>query len=389
MAKLYLGDTPQEKKKNIARAIGFVLALVIAVTAFTSAVMSISKKEPGFYRLEATRDEKDPYYFQDVAVTAYFDGSTNEIKQAIRTADTIYAESLMWAYKLLDAKTEYEGFVNLASINASVSGWQEGFSTEPPYSSLAVPVLRSPEFTLAPELYDAVMDAYQKTLKRSGYSLFAGALYDAWKSILILQDPEDVDPVNSAFQAERIEKLAADPAADPVRIEVVSASKHVLRFTVTKEYIDLLKHYECDINIIDLNMLKESYMLQIVKDRLVSAGFEDLVFEGPHGLAGFCGRAVGSESCFSRVPLSEDDLYYYSIKDKSGKMLDRSMYIDIYTGDIPMIAKSTRITMEKFDLVEPVWLDLQLAAAKSAQELKALADELGKLPGVDVEYELY
>ena len=374
--KLYFGDDPKEKKKNIARAIGFVLALVIVVVSIVGVVKGIGDKEPGYYTLEAARDAEVPKYSLGVTYTQYFEGSTNQIKQLMRAAEKVYSDALMWSYKMFDAKDEYEGFVNLASVNNSVKSW-----------TLGAGVYRSPEFQFAPQVYNAIFDAYEKTCQKAGYNLFAGALYDAWKEILVLDEPQDYDPLNDSYQKERIEKLAqASSALDNFKVEVVSASEYKLRFTVSESYVKLLEELECGINIVDFGMLHDSYMLQEVYARMEAAGFVDCAIEAGSSLLALNGRNIASQSLFSRKSTGDSDIYHYTLTDAAGKEHLRSLYFNVYTGQQNDLAEKTEVDMiGTFDLVEPVWINLQLSNAESAAELKALADKFNALDGVQVE----
>ena len=389
--KLSLGDDPKEKKKNIARAIILVLAVVVAVVAFTKAVLSVSYKEPGYYKLDAAVEEGVPAYGADVEFIAYFEGTANEVKLQIRTADKLYSDSLLWAYKMFNAKELFPGYTNLASVNSSVKDWDVVMMSSAPYSSVVQPAYQSPEFQFAPQVYNAILDAYEKTCRQCGYNLFAGALYDAWKEILILDDAAAFDPINDSYQAERIEKLAAASSSlSNFRVEIASASQYKLRFTVSESYVRLLEELECDINIIDLNLLHDSYMMQEVFSRMQAEGYEDCVIQGSNGLIAANGRNIGSESSFSRVPVEDSDIYYYTVKDASGKEHYRSLFFNVYTGEQFDIAEYTKVDMiGKFELLDTVWLNLQLSNAKDADELKAIADKINAMEGVSAEYKLY
>ena len=385
--KLNFGDDPKEKKKNIARAIIFVLALVIAVFAITNGVLAIGDKDPGYYTLEAARDVNIPKYSLGVTYTEYFEGSTNEIKQLLRTAEKVYSDALLWSYKMFDAKEEFEGFVNLASVNNSVKSWTLGVEADGPAGDLAASVYRSPEFQFAPQVYNAIMDAYEKTCEKAGYNLFAGALYDVWKEILVLDDAEKYDPQNDSYQKERIEKLAqASSELDNFKVVVVSASECRLRFEVKESYVKLLESLECPINIMDLNLLHDTYMMQEVYARMEAAGFNDCVIQTSSGILALNGRNVGSQSSFYRAAVEGGDVYHYVLKDADGREHLRSLYFNVYTGQQHDLAEFTKVDMVgQFDLMKPVWLNLQLMNAQTEAELQALITKVNALDGVQTE----
>ena len=389
MAKIYLGDTPEEKRKNTVRAIIFVLAVIVAAVFFSRAVLSIGYREPGYYTLEAAYDEDAPFYASDIAAFEYFDGDSSQIRLANKTANGVYSDALAWAFKLFDPQTEYKGLVNIASINNSVTSWPvKSITIEGTARSYYV----SGEITLSPQLYDALTDAYGKTLQVKGYNMFAGALLAEWKSILILEDAENFDPLKNPAEAERIRTLAeASSDLSAFIIEPVAGSAYCIEVKVAKDYMDLLARMECGSRVIDLGLLKESYMLDHVFGRMAEEELDRIAVQTSFGLSAAMDAENWTASFFSREKQSEDDvnLYYYTVRDGAGKVHSRSLFFDEFTGEFNETALYTNVRVEGLDFVEPVWINLQLASAKSAEELKAMAAELGKASGVEIEYKLY
>ena len=389
MAKLYLGDTPEEKKKNTVRAIIFVLAVIIAVVFFTRAVLSIGYREPGYYTLEAEHDEDAPFYASDIAAAEYFEGSSSQIRLANKTSNGVYSNALSWAYKLFDPSVEYKGLVNIASINNSITSWPvKSITAEGTSRNYYV----SGEITLSPQLYDALTDAYGKTLQKKGYNMFAGALLAEWKSILILEDAESFDPLINAAEAERLRALAeASADLSAFSIEPVPGTANCIEVKVAKDYMDLLSRMECGNAVMDTGLLKESYMMDYVFGRMKEEGSDRLVVQTSFGLSAAMDAENWTASYFGREKQSDEDpnLYYYTVKDGSGKVHSRSLFFDEFTGEFYETALYTNVRKEGLDFVEPVWINLQLASAKSEEELKAMAAELGKAAGAEIEYKLY
>ena len=245
----------QLNEKNVPlRTAGFLLALAIAVTAFTAAISSIGKKDPGLYAVDASPDENLPLYATDVTLTYYFTGESDEIRVAMNTIRPIYSAALRQAYLLLDAHQTYEGTTNLASLNAAPG--------EP--------------VTVGKELLGILNDAYARTCEQRGYNMFAGALYAEWESILILEDPETFDPVRNEEERTRLARLAAmTNDLGNFGYTVVDAEAGTVRIDVSPEYRALLRELEIDAPVLDLNVLRDAYELRMIGDALAAEGWRN------------------------------------------------------------------------------------------------------------------
>lgn len=239
-------------KHLVLRIVLFCIVFVIAVTAFSKAVVGIGYKEPGYYDIETNTVEDALLYNKGITFTHYFDGKSDDIKKELLAAKDAYSEVLSRAYKLLDPENTYDGFVNIAYLNAH----------------------RGENVEISDELFAILTDAYDKTREKSGYNMFAGAVHSAWNSILVLDEPEDFDPENNPDEAARISGIAEMTAElDNFSFTVVDADRHIVRFDVSAEYLAYLAQCEAEPVILDLNVLHDAYMVSMVRDTMEEKGF--------------------------------------------------------------------------------------------------------------------
>ena len=245
------------------RILGFVLALVLAVGAFTFGVTRIGHKDEGMYDLTAAADAELPLYQSGVHAKFLFRGESAQIKLALGQADKIYTEALKRNVKLLDARQEYDGMVNLATLNARLNQ----------------------DVAVSPALYTVLTDAWEKTRAGEGYSLFAGPLFAEWESILILTEPEDFDPLRNEDEARRLELLAQwTGQTEKIRLVEVDAEQHILRVEVTEDYLRFLEEMELEPVVLDLNLLREAYLLELTGRELEEQGLNEGYLSTDSGL---------------------------------------------------------------------------------------------------------
>jgi hypothetical protein len=228
------------------RAILTSVAFVIAVVAFSVGIVRIGHKDPGYHLIEAKVDKDTILLNKEVGFKYWFDGSSNDIKRGINDLTATYSPVISAIYKELDHQNTYEGVVNIATLNRN----QRQF------------------LTVAPELYSVLKDAYSLTMEGRGYNMFAGALYSEWKSILILDEPDDFDPANNSDMAARIVAIA-EMVSDlsNFSLEFDEAGRAV-RFSVSERYENFCREYEIEASALDLNLLKDAYMLETVASGL-------------------------------------------------------------------------------------------------------------------------
>lgn len=264
------------------RIIGFVLALTVAVGAFSYGVMGIGRKEKGYQNIEAEPDEEAVMYAKGITFQYYFDGSSDEIKLAIKELGAAYSPALLRLYKLLDSETEYEGFANIATLNAHIGE----------------------DVAISDELYRVLLDAKEKTLEQKGFNMFAGAFYRAWQDIRYISDPENYDPLNNDTERERLERLQkASSDLSNFDLVTVDEEKHIVRLEVSESYLALLQELEQEGPVLDLNLLHDAYELQLLGEILVKAGYQDGYITTSGGISVILpGNPDGDLCLYGRIP---------------------------------------------------------------------------------------
>ena len=361
----------QLNEKNITlRLIAFAAAFLVAVVAFTHGLTNLGSKGAGLQTVDALPDEETPLYAANVTLTYAFTGSASENREQMNLLKRAYSSILKRSYILLDAEQSYENYVNLATLNAA--------------SGQAVDV--------GEELFGILTDACVKTGEGRGYNMFAGALYAEWNSILILDEPEDFDPLNNAEERTRIARLAEmTNDLSHFRLEVVDASRHTVRLDVSGDYRALLNEYELDAPVVDLNLLHDAYELQLIADALAAQGYENGYLTSSSGLTlalpgyasgeyclyGLDGEeitpaataAVEAGSAFSQFRSFAHyagEYSFYTVSD-GGRSYFRHPYLPAF-GDYPNVIASSCALSGKGNAVGACYANICLGGCRSAAD---------------------
>ena len=363
------------------------VALVIAVVAFTIGVVNIGKKTPGYQNIEAKVDAEAILYNDAVLYRYWFGGTSNEIKRSINALVLEYTPILSAAYKQTDHQNTYSGQVSIGTINQHPGE----------------------VVTVSPELYAILKDAYAKTLEGCGYNMFAGALYAEWKSIQILEDPKEFDPANNENTAERLHAIAAVVNdLSNFNLEFLDDSTCALRFSTASGYDDFCREYEITAYALDLNNLRDAYMLSMMGPALVADGYSLGHLTTPEGLAlNTSPRGTlsfdlhtweyGKDSVYASVELDGvfsaatftaycmGSDYGYALETSAdptastgSNRLYRHLYFDVRTGDFTDVLMSSTIISRDMDIVENAYQNIILNTLKTEQEVNAYAAELEK-----------
>ncbi|MBR2281207.1 MAG: hypothetical protein IJ863_01140 [Spirochaetales bacterium] len=371
-------------KHILLRAILTAIFFVIAVVAFTVGVTSIGRKVSGYQLIEGKTDAEALTYNNAVHYKYWLEGSSNQIKRGIRGLVAEYTPVLSAAYKQLDHQNTYTGHVSIGTINRNLGK----------------------EVSVSPELYAILQDAYARTLDRKGFNMFAGALYDAWRSILILEDPEDFDPLENGDQARRISAIA-EAVNDLDNFSLEFLPDNTVRFSLSEEYQTFCTQYEIDSFALDLNVLKDAYMLQWIGSSMVEKGYRYGYLFTEEGLAlntsdrGTLGydlyvlengeerpyASMDLDGVFSATTLTAWGMgsdYGYSI-DADGALHFRSEHFNVQTGEFSEVSLSLTVISSDMDLVDTVCTAVWLDNLGSESELDKAAREL-EGQGVVVSY---
>ncbi len=355
------------------------VAFVIAVVAFTIGVTSIGKKEPGYYSIEAKTDAEALTYNNAVLYRYWFDGKSNEIKGKIRELTGVYTPILAAAYKQLDHQNTYTGQVSIGTINKNLGQI----------------------VSVSPELYAILKDAYAKTLEKKGYNLFAGALYAEWESIQILDNPDEFDPVNNEYIQSRLHAIAAVVSdLSNFNLEFLDDTTCSVRFSTSDAYKVFCTENEITAYALDLNLLKDAYMLSMMGESLVKEGYslghlstkEGLALNtSPRGSLNFDmhTREGGNDTVYASVNL--DGVFsaatftaygmgsdYGYVLEHEGSKLYRHLYFDVRSADFADILMSATIISHDTDIVGNTYRSIILNTLKSEQDVKNYAATLEK-----------
>ena len=272
-----------DNKRLWPRVVAFVVALVVAVGGITLGVLNIGRKDAGYHDVDTEVNEELRMYNQGITFSYYFDGSSSDVKVAMRELSAFYSPQLLRVYKLLDAETEYEDFPNIAALNAHIGE----------------------DVTVGPELFRVLSDAKEKTLEQKGYNMFDGAFYRAWQDIRYLSEPQDFDPLRDTEQRERLDRLCeAGSDLSNFDLVIVDAERYVVRLEVSEDYLALLKELEQEGPILDLGLLHDAYELQLLAESLESAGYQK----------GYLSMSSGAVVLLSRNPAGE--LFLYGVTEE-------------------------------------------------------------------------
>lgn len=272
-------NKPLDRKKVLPRLIVSLIFFVIALTAIAIGLMNMGRQSEGLQEIEAAVDKDVPYYELGVSFQHYFTGSSGEIRREVNELGALYSNSLKDAYRLFNAEEEYEGFVNLATVNEN----------------------RGREITVPRELYAALKRADALTrAPGSVYNVYAGVLYSEWEALRYLLDPVPADPANESWEALRLERLAAATAElRNFSLEFLDDEACRLRFTVDQSYLALLEELEFEGAILDLNLLTDAFKLRLVADRVEARGYDRGFLSAESGLTlSLSAYKDGGDYCF-------------------------------------------------------------------------------------------
>ncbi|MBQ9535357.1 MAG: FAD:protein FMN transferase [Clostridia bacterium] len=332
-----VNEKSQDAKTPVLRIVAFVIAITIAVGAFTAGIVSLNKRDEGWYEITPNPSEDGTFYSGGMEFLYYFAGGSNEIRQMEREIAAAYSIELERMYKLFDPENTYEGYVNLASLNQSEGKW----------------------LGVSEELYEALKTAHAYTAEGAGYSVFSGELYREWEGLVYLMSPAESDPLSDAAERARLDAItAALGAEDAVRLELRDGSREV-RLTRSEEY----KRAETELELagapLDFGLLRDVFTVEYVAAALAERGFKNGIFQTVSGVTysmadneagqkevlGFAdGKAqalaafdvpAGTLVCECRAfARTEDEAAFYTVEADGGTVY-RSLHYDARSGDCP------------------------------------------------------
>jgi len=362
------------------RTVFFLIAVVVAITAFALAIGRLTHKEEGYYQINPTLSEEVSHAGDGIFLTCYLEGESRDIREDLNRLKAIYSAELERSYKLLDAEKEYEGYQNLATLNGSLGQTVE----------------------VGQELLKILADADNRSRKDNNFNLYAGYLMGEWDRILSLSQPEEYDPALNPDSRERLQEFAALCAdTDNFSLIVENEEEGKVRIEVAEDFLKKSEALEAEGGILSLGRLKEAYRLDMLRRVLEENGFTTGYLTTNSGLSlalkdysqgrltlygceegkakqlaalGF--PTGGSAAMLRSFGMTEEETLYYRI-EYDGKILYRYPWFRVENGEYPGLLSSCVVISEQHDIVETAAQALNLYAAASEKELEGLAGEKG------------
>ena len=276
-------DSIEVSSKNLPLRIAlFILALIVAAGAFTFGVKKLTGNEAGYAVVSARADGDAPLYASGTQLNYRFEGKSSEIRLLKNEISDAYSAALAYIWKLLDAKTVYPGYEgNLAYLN--------GHPNE--------------DVTVPRALFDILADALERSEREEGFSLYSAPLLAAWETIVYTENPVDFDPLRNDGEAERLRAIARACAdRSNCSLELVDAENCVVRLNVSESYRAFLEDYELPRTVLDLNRLKDAYILREVAAALELRGYRNGYLASRTGLTlSLSGDMEGAYEIYSYV----------------------------------------------------------------------------------------
>lgn len=369
----------KSKKKLVIRIVCFAVAVIVAVGAITYGVVMLGHMDEGYTTVEADVIDSTLIYQGNIVFQYYFTGSSDEMKKVLRELKNRYGVALSRVYRLIDAEVEYDGYNNIKTINKN------------PGTAVKV----------GDELYEVLKDAYEKTLLKKGYNMFAGALYREWNSILVLEDPYEFDPLNNETEKNRIEKISEQVNdLDNFELEFDDQAKTV-KLTLSGKYRAFVNDFELtEAPVIDLNLLHDAYEIQLIADDLEEKGYNNGYFESANGLVlSLSGHDTGAQyyflayynggitaaaisdmkkksavSQFRAFPYNASEHYFHTV-EKDGKTYRRNPYLPS-DGVFSDVIMSSYILAENSPLADVCFYNIMLSYLKTAEDVAAAVNGL-------------
>lgn len=368
----------QQKRRNIIRLIAAAVALVVASVSFATFAKQCTQKTPGLQTVSTDPDADAMLYAAGITFDYDFQGSSNEIRVQMNALRVAYSRTLAYIYKMLDPVNLYDEYTNLAYVNAH------------PGEEIKVPN----------ELYWALSSAYELT-QRGEANVFGGVLFNEWKSITVLNDSAESDPLLDEDERERIAEIAS-MTADLNNFGLELRDGNVIVFTVSEEYRAMMERLEIEAPVLDLGILREAYEIDYTASALEKSGYTRGFITTDSGMTRCLSESEGGyivtyhpangviadaykvpmtpgRMCctFRTYPYGEDDIEYYTIS-VNGEERMRHPHYDLETGEVYDALITVTVSAENADFAA---LCSKCYALVTAPTAEAAENELSQLDG--------
>ena len=220
----------------------FVVALGAGITAIVFGILGAKQnnKETGYKIVPLKEVEEIPLYGYDFDFVYYVDGTTLENQNRIDAISAEYSNQLAYFYSSFDEANVYEHYPSIGKVNKS----------------------NNEEVTLSEFTYNALYDAYQKTINGVNYSIFAEPIYTYWYSIfnkLTMEEVEAADPLNNETTLSVLTALSTY-IKDRNHVDLKFLGENKVKLEMSEEYKTYLSDYGLNDCVIGLNNLKTAYI---------------------------------------------------------------------------------------------------------------------------------
>ena len=232
-----------------ARIILLILAILIAVIAFSFAIGSATKVDTGWREIEA--DTAEMNCSQDFEFNYYLGGSGISATAEIKTIVSLYTQATETAYRVFNTQEVFEGTNNLFFLNRNIN----------------TPVQVDPLLYQAFELIHRLESRY----------VYLAPVYAEYHSLFYCNDDWETagyDPYQNADMAEYFQQVA-DFARDPASVNVELLGNNTLQLNVSEAYAAFAKENGV-VNYVDFYWMKDAfiidYLAQVMEDNGYNRG---------------------------------------------------------------------------------------------------------------------
>ena len=366
--------------------IGFVIAVVGAVVAFTYAMVGKEDSPDGVYQIEATQKEGLQGYAQDFEFYYYLDNKDRPMGEKYSELCEIYSDNLSVLYATTHEEKTFEGYTSISALSKNPNT----------------------DITFDERTYNILHDAYNKTNNSLNYSVFAEELYILWNSISVAGEyaQETYDPLFNEETQDDIDDLVSY-INDRNHVDLIFKENNVINLKVSEEYKTWIDAYTEEPVYVGLNVLKNHYILDVLAKAVEQKGYNKGYFFNKDGtiteLSEFGNGIkyqlytydpneiddrkylgdinVGTpnvECSFSRFNLNKTSYQTYYIIEKDGVRYFRSQYIDIHTGTNNNAYLSSIVFTNTTSSLEAAFLNNELILCSNANEIRTYLDNNGK-----------
>lgn len=363
-------ELSEENKSK--RAIASVLFLIIGVALLVYCFVVFITPERGWTVIKADSTENDSY---DFVFNYYLGADGGDTRAENRSVTALYNRTAEKVSRLFDENRDFDGIVNIHTLNGSPNA----------------------EFEVDEVLYK-VFSLFSEYKSRY---LYAAPIYSRYENLFYCDDDSllsDFDPLISEEVREEY-KNTARYANDPAMVDLKLLGGNRVRLFVSEEYLSYAEK-EGITDFIGLSWLKNAFEIDYIADEMIRNGFTHgavssvdgfirnfdrgsefyalNVFDGSGEEAYLAGsmnyRGERAIVCMRSFPIRGGEERRYYVLD-SGEI--RSVYLDSEDG-IPKNAVGSLISYSRGKSCGEVLLeimDIYIADSFDGSKLTCLADE--------------